>query len=907
MTTVRDRVAALREASVLIVRRRARRDLGLLLTVVALISVAAMLAIAGPRLVLATVDGGVQRNVASAGARADIQLLTAFSSSDRVLSLITDLPARLPPGLARVQSGLTVTVLSADGAVDAVDGIQRDPSSKLAVQVAMLTPQNEPALRLDAGRLPAERASGDTAVEVVLSQAAADAAGLELGSLFTVGIGTELVDSSKPPVTFALVGIATPKDVDAPEWVDLPELWSPFERPRSEKTEPLTRFTVLAAADGVDAIAETIEGSFTTRVRITVDPEAFTTPVAAEVADELAGLSANSADLVGNSGGGLEVRTELTPILKEYPIQARAALAQMSVMMAGVIGIAGIVVILLTRLLVVHRAGALALERARGASVISIGFRSLIESAVLTAAGLVAGSGLAQLVLPGETRDPGPAVVVALVSLLAGPVQAMILVRAAWTGRREPANRQDRAQLRRRAQVRRAVVELGIIALAVGALVSLRGRGLLQTRTDGIDPFLAVAPLLLAIAITVVVVRVYPVPVRVAAALARRSRGALGILGAVRAQQSIAVLPLLAITLGAALAVSGGLLVDTVRSGQDLASWQRVGADVRINGELDESSIDALATMAGVDLVSASLSRPSVGLDLGTSTQAPTVIAIDHSYADLVDAVPGLASSSSLRELGRPVAEGEPLPIVVDSETARLLISKEIGMYYGPKFVPLVVVGTTEVRPIGYLDGPFAYVDLEALSARMPEPLIARTVLVVGPRAAEAVDTLDLPLDAVLTRADWLQQRRALALVSGVERTMIAAVLAVGLLASIALVATVIGGARARGRALAMLRTLGMKPRLGWWLALAELAPMVIAAVIGGIVAGVVVVAALAPSLGLDLLAGGVTIPEPSISTEVFVSLAIGAFAVLLIGALADVLTHRRDKLSEVLRVGDTV
>jgi putative ABC transport system permease protein len=132
-------------------------------------------------------------------------------------------------------------------------------------------------------------------------------------------------------------------------------------------------------------------------------------------------------------------------------------------------------------------------------------------------------------------------------------------------------------------------------------------------------------------------------------------------------------------------------------------------------------------------------------------------------------------------------------------------------------------------------------------------------------------------------------------------------VLAVGLLAAIALVATVVGGARARGRALAMLRTLGMNPRLGWWLALSELAPMVVAAVIGGIASGVVVVAALAPSLGLDLLAGGVSIPPPSISGGVLVSLVIGAVALLLIGALADVLAHRRDKLSEVLRVGDTV
>jgi putative ABC transport system permease protein len=188
----------------------------------------------------------------------------------------------------------------------------------------------------------------------------------------------------------------------------------------------------------------------------------------------------------------------------------------------------------------------------------------------------------------------------------------------------------------------------------------------------------------------------------------------------------------------------------------------------------------------------------------------------------------------------------------------------------------------------------------------MPEEFEPDSILVMGAGTDAAVAALP-DEDEVLTRSTWLAERRDLALIAGVESAMLFAVVAVGLLSIVALVATVVAGARARGRALSLLRTLGMSPRLGWWLALAELAPLVLAAVIGGIVAGITVVLALAPSIGLDVLAGGTQVPDASFSPTVFIGLAGAALLLLLLGTLADVLVHRRDKLSEVLRVGETV
>jgi len=198
------------------------------------------------------------------------------------------------------------------------------------------------------------------------------------------------------------------------------------------------------------------------------------------------------------------------------------------------------------------------------------------------------------------------------------------------------------------------------------------------------------------------------------------------------------------------------------------------------------------------------------------------------------------------------------------------------------------------------------FADLDTLSARMPDGLNATSTLVAGPGAAQAVASVGAPPGSVVSRAEWLAARRGLALHDGVEQMMIFAVIASGLLCVVALIATVLAGARERGLALSMLRTLGMRPRLGWWLALAELAPVVIAAVVGGVAAGVAIVVLLAPALGLDVLAGGLGIPDPTISPVVIAGLAVTAALLLVLAAGVEVLAHRRDRLSDVLRVGET-
>lgn len=903
----------------LLVRRRARNDLAQVVTIATLVAAATALGIVGPGLVLDTLDEGAREAVASVGSNADVVASAIvgapisgvpMTSPRGMIELGESMPSELPEGLASVFVSSTLTVISSDTGVRRIDDASWMGEGDLALQIAMLTDENTEAITLVEGRLPDIRdVTSLEPVEVVLSRANADASGVTLGQLLAVGSplaapnAEELEFGAQPKQVpeVLVVGIVEPLDSADPLWSDSPELWAADERPATPSAQMQLRFTVLAAPDGVLAASNFLEYPFNGFVRMRIDPQLFTEPLASSVVAEANLLRANAQVLAPQSVGSFSVQTAIPEALADYPRLARAALAQMSVMMSGVIGIAAVVLVLLSRLLVAQRSAAIALERARGASVLSVGLRALIESAIVTAVGVTIGS-ISALIT--STRDPLPVVVVVVVALLASPLQSMIYARRLWTGQREPANRRDRQLRARRSRSQRLVAELAIVAIAAAALVSLRGRGLLQNRSGGIDPLLALAPLLLAIAVTLVVIRVYPYPVRAIGAAAQRTRGPLGLLGSVRARSAIATLPLLALTLGSALAVSGTLLVDTVRHGQAEASWQRVGADARVSAELDDAEIELLRLAPGVDAASATRARGSVGLDLGTTSTTVTVIAVDSSYADVVDAQPDQPSTDTLRELGATPTTGEALSIVVDDETARQLISDDFAMYYGPKYVPVHVIGVSSVRPEGYLSGPFAYIDIDAIAPLMPESYGANSILLVGPGSDAAA--ADLPKDSVLTRSGWTDERRQLALVSGVQETMIFSIAAVGLLAIVALVATVISGARARGRALALLRTLGMQPRLGWWLALAELAPVVVTAVLGGIGAGIAVVLVLAPSLGLDVLAGGITIPAASFSPWVFAGLAVAALVLLLLGALADVLVHRRDKLSELLRVGET-
>ena len=904
--------------TLLLMARRARRDLAILLVWVALVAFAVALAIGQPRLLQATVDAGARQAVATAGANTDVVVTATVSPHEdtevtplkpgEIEGLDAGIPHRLPVGLRATYAGSTLSVLGPATQLSTIDGSAPGGKAPIAIQVAMLTPRNSAALRVTMGALPGSAGAAGTA-DVVLSAAAARASGLLVGSVARVSTDPGSTSTSGGHhVTLRVVGIVGEASGAATQWADTPNLWVPA---MSSGPGSPVQITVLTNEAGVNAAASEYANPFTATIRIRQDPHKFSAALEGTVSAELIALAGNSVRLSGGTGAQLGVASQFSAALADFPAQERATVAQISVMAAGVLGVAAAVLLLVSRMLVLRREGDLALERARGASLGSIFVRTLVEMVIVGAIGAVVGVAIIQLAYPGPFVQTSLLGFVLAIALFAVPVQTVLLVRGTWAGRKVPANRADRVDLERRARARRIAVELTIVALAAAAFVSIATRGLLETQTSGVDLLLAAAPLLLAATITIVALRVYRLPLALGVAAGRRSTGALGLLAAVRAQRSIAVLPLLALTLAFALAVGGGLLASTVSAGQETASWQRIGADVRVRAAATPAQVSAIASSPGVVGATAIRSEDGLQFRLTGGTNFASLVAVNPGFAGFVRELPAGGASAAgvaaLQKLATPVPASKALPVVVGPDFAAQISSANVGVYVGLKFIPIQVVGVTDYSPSGYLGSPFVFVDRAALATRLGKAVPADIVLVNGPGASAAANSLGAPKADIHTRADWLSAQRHLALVSGVDRSITLATLATALLAILALVVTVLSGARERGRSLALIRTLGLPARLGWWLALAELAPVLVAALAGGVIAGVGIVLLLEPAMGLRELAGGLGDPTPTVSLALIAGLAGTVVGLLLLAVLVEIAVRRGDRLSDVLRVGESI
>lgn len=884
---------------------RVRRDAALVLSVIAVLAASVVLSVALPRLVLDAVDSGAREAVAAAGRAADIDMRLDVGSPapglsvvgpQTVIELADELPGRLPATLARLYPDLYVTVLSP------TTPAQTDATPRITLQVGMLVPDDASTITVTDGQLPSAPRDGDrTEIDVVLSAAAAEAASVRVGDVL------EFTEARADGMVAVVSGIIAPVDEASQRWNDLPQLWGPVST-----DSRAVSMTVLTNVEGFAAAEPAFSGPSTATLRLVPDASAFSSALLAPVREQIGALRLDASALRGNSGADLVLRSSFDSALDEYPGRARAAMAQMLVLIAGVLGVAAAVVMMLSRLMVARRSAEVALERARGASLASIVIRSVLESALVSAVAGALGLAVATAIGGAPLTDPTVIVLILAVGVLASPVQAAVLVVSAdRRARRTAANRGARREVARRGQARRLVIEGFVVVVAAAALYAVRSRGLLQTRTDGVDPLLAAAPLLMALGVSVIVLRVYPVVVRCAASLGRRSRGVLGTLGAMQAERALGVLPLAALTLAVSLIVSGGLLVETVRSGQVDASWQRTGADARVEAPLTAAEVTAVAASPGVLAASGMLALPETPASAGAQTALVTVLAVDPSFDDVLRGLPpqsGIGGDHDISALVAPVADGDPLPVLVDSRLARQwsgdLTLTVAGEGTGRDAVEVRIVGSIDSSADGYDAGPFIYIDREALGGRVDLTDDANVLLVIGPGAESAVATLD---GDVFRRTQWLADQQSQALVSGVRTVMLSATGAVAVLALIGLVANVLAGSRGRRRSLSLLRTLGMGPRLGWWLALSELAPMVIAALAGGVAAGVGVIVVMAPSFGLETLAGGVQPPALTIAPWVLGAVVAGALVLGLVALLVEVVVHRRDRLSDVLRVGESL
>jgi putative ABC transport system permease protein len=938
-------------SSFLLVRRRAWRDRGPLTASVVVVALASMLALAGPEVVLTTIDDGARDAVESVGDAADITVTFPVGNmeGDNVNSMrgtdpslfegyATDAATNLPGVVAPLIDGHSSYVLSrqlmladvlapldANADLSDVDRynatINPDLWDSRLTNVIQFAISGSPEWSVVQGRLPIEATGSEVPIdvretvgaesvtrlhlpgeiiEVAMTPSVADALDVQLGSILRVE------NAAQNRVTLRVVGLVEPADPSDPAWDAVPEA---IEGVFIDKPGiPLyRRGTVMVSEATANAITDALEQPFNGTIVLDVGSDGLTLAGAREIERAMRTLETTANSIVPAPDVNVSMTSGLAPALAAYPARAHAALAQMSITVAGVIGVAAVVVALMARLLLSRRDADIALERARGASVASIALRLGIESAVFTLVGVTLGY-VAALAVVG-TVSPGSASLfaVACVALLSAPMLGTFAARRMWTSRRVPANRHDRARLARAKAARRYTIEALAVVLAITAVITLRGRTVLQTQTSGIDPFLASAPILLALGITVIVLRLYPIPMAAIQAMAKRTRGIAGIITLAKARGRIPVLPLLGLSLAISIAVSGGLLVSTVRNGQEIAAWERVGGDVRIDAAVSDATVTTLEA-EGFD-VSRLVARPYLSVNVGTTSAKAYLLVIDDEYVTMLESS-GRYNPTDLRALlaaAEAAPPGSDIPALISPSLSELAFTDTREAFLGGHFLDFDIVGDAVTMPIGWAEGPFLVLPAEALlSLDLDSPVEYTLAFVSGEGAAEAVAATDVVPSTVTTRDQWLDGVRDSALIGGVEKMMTMAVIAVALLAAVALLVTILEGVRQRGIALSLLRTQGMSSRYGWWLALTELAPLTIAAVIGGTGGGLAVLLLLGQTLGLDVLAGGVSEPPLVPDVPFLCAVALGVVALLIAAVSAEVTAHRRNKLSEVLRLGDT-
>lgn len=919
----------------LVARRRARDDAGLLVLAALLLTGTVLLSVALPRLQARTADEVVRQVTADAGTRADVLIRLPGGNpvpDERdedaaviVANLARELYARVPdvvrdatnepvtavqsvPGLAKIEgTPLLVRMVHLGGTdADAPDLVRWVEGEEPGA--APFTPVRDD---VDAPP-PAERPVLE--VHVGVAAATARELGIPVGARFpltTAGAATSAV--------VVVTGLYEPAAPGAAAWETFDDLLRAMPAPVTGQAE--ARVGLLLSDASLPDLALTVaSGAITRTARLPTDPTALDEASARTVADAVVELTTRPDLAI--PGGTPAVESGLPAVLDDAAEKLAAGRAQASVLVVGLATVGALALVLASRLLVARREVLLVAERARGASVASVVVRALAESVPVALVAAGAGAGAAVALVPGATGGYGIAVTVTVVAVLAPAVAAALVVRRAWTGARQPANRSDRERLARRRAARRLTGELALVAVAAAAVVSVRGRGLVASGGGDVDLLLASAPALLAAAATVLAARVLPPVLRALSRVAARRRGLVAVVSVARAARaSGTAVPLLTLTTAVALVVFCGTTSTTVSAGQVTAAGVVVGAEARVDGRIEDDRIAQLRDAPGVTAVAAVTEQLGRSFGRSSGVKARLLIVDTADMARILTARGELADGWA--ELAEPSADG--LPTLLTPDLARTAQIVEPQFMAAQEFVGLDVQGVVDAVPeLARHDAPApadreetadpeppsgAFVvdrDLYVQATGRPAPVTA--VLVDGPGARAAITAAgfdDLAGITVTEHDAWLEDARTSPVASSLGALLLASAVLLALYAAIALALTVVATSRERGRTLSALRTQGLDARAARALTLGELAPLAVVAVLAGSAIGIAVPWALTDALGLDRLTGAPGTAELRLSW-VPVTGAAAVVAVSLVAAVVvESAVRRRDRLGEVLRVGE--
>jgi putative ABC transport system permease protein len=505
-------------------------------------------------------------------------------------------------------------------------------------------------------------------------------------------------------------------------------------------------------------------------------------------------------------------------------------------------------------------------------------------------------------------------------------VTTALLVTAALPIIRQGLGAVERAEVPvTRVSLRRVVLEMLIVALALVGVYLLRRRGLTgDSSSDEInewDPYLAAVPVLLGLATGLVVLRLYPLPVRLfgwAAALRRDLVPSLGFRRLGR-QPGASNLPLLVMLLAVAVGVLSSIMLYTIGKGQTESSWQLVGADYRVDAASGYlvPSID-LSEVPGVEAIATSYLLPDVKFANRSPIIGTTYFhALDaKAYEDVTRGTPAdphlpseLLDEPRGADFGKPT---NPIPAVVSSRFSRNQLQPGDTFaltVFGRETTFVVVEGRDRFAGIP-IDQPFVVTSLELLEASNPDRLFRPTAMFL--RAPEsALDEIDATLSQQSFSARLTSRDKEYAkvhdspLISGVEGGFKIGLVLAGAYSALAVVIALTITAGARARDLAFLRTMGLSRDQAIGLTIVEQLPLVVLALAAGTALGVAVARLIEPGVDLQAFTGEGLPVELRINWINISLLGIGLVVTVAVAVAFTSSLSRRASLGQALRLGD--
>jgi putative ABC transport system permease protein len=888
------------------IRGRAVADRGPLLLVAGVVLVVSLIAAAVPPLMTSTADRAAQDAVRKAGPAAAVQAQALFEYDDsttisgrtRNPGLAADLDNLRERAVQQLDPGLRATLEPPIATVTATPLKVTDGSVQRRFEISYVrNDHGGPAVTWVSGHEPRATHTGNVDVpvtapkwQVQIGLSEPEAAALKLKP----GDHVPVEDDLNTPYNFLVSGVFRPVDRNDPAWALVP--WLVYPVADLDGLGSTRLGGMMSEASLPDGRLAMLQDQTQRAIWFSADPDRLTWKSAQKLAVTVANLKATSASS-GAHDTSIKWSTQLDSVLRDVRDQVDAATAQASVLLIAVLTGGALVLLLAADLLTRRRAVALTAARQRGAGLPTLATELLIEAAAVTLPAAAIGLVLAR-VLAGGASLPWAAPVV-LCGLVAGPAFGTLAAARATRDRRTPANRSARRWAQRTAQLRRAALDVAVVALTVGAIVALRQRGI-HAGSDTALP--ASAPTLGVLTGALVLLRLLPAATGLALRQSLRSRRALAVFGAARAAATATrVLPLLALTTTIALAAFAVTLDRTTSRGMEDGSWQTVGGEARLDLQPDladpRSTAKVAARIAAAPGVTQAVAADvSIGVRVIADSNAviPTLVVVDSAAFQRLLATTPLSDAPQLSSLKKT---GKPIPVLVHTGDGSLRPGMDLQLEQeqnGP-LVPLRAVGTAPA-----VDNMPDVVIVDAASG---VPFAPNTVWVTGPGAAAAVRA-NAATGQFTVRADVVHERRAAPLDAGLvalDWAVFGTLLALGLL-GFALAAA--ASAPERWETLARLRTLGLRTRDTRRVAAAELLPPVLVAAIGGPLLALLLVRLTFGPLALHTLTGQTADPAPLIPWWL-----LGLVALALLGALfavvrAEAAVRRRRRLSDVLRVG---